>query len=330
MNQLKARFYMLIALTILAPLFGAITVVSAQSNSAERPIRIIVPFSPGGGTDTIARTLGAAMSQDLGQTVIVENKPGASGGIGNSYVARANPDGYTLVLAYEGFNTGNPALTKNLPWDPVKSFTPIAEVIRGPHLVLVPKDSPIKDLKGLVEYARANPGKLNYASSGVGSIQHLGAELLQLKTNTKMVHVPYGGAAPAMKDLLAGRIDLFITTPPIAMGHLKAGTLRALAITSEKRHPMLPDVPTTAEAGLPEFQLDAWFTVFGPANMPAPVVKKLTEAMKTVITSPQFVKQMNDAGATASYRSPKEVADIANVDLKKWADVVKAAGIKSE
>jgi tripartite-type tricarboxylate transporter receptor subunit TctC len=171
---------------------------------------------------------------------------------------------------------------------------------------------------------------LNYASSGVGSIQHLGAELLQLNTKTKMVHVPYGGAAPAMKDLLAGRIDLFITTPPTAMGHLKAGTLRALAITSEKRHPMLPDVPTTAEAGLPEFQLDAWFTVFGPANMPAPVVKKLTDAMKTVITSPQFVKQMNDAGATASYRSPKEVADIVNVDLKKWADVVKAAGIKAE
>jgi tripartite-type tricarboxylate transporter receptor subunit TctC len=234
------------------------------------------------------------------------------------------------VLAYEGFNTGNPALTKSLPWDPVKSFTPIAEVIRGPHLVLVPKDSPLKDLKGLVEFARANPGKLNYASSGVGSIQHLGAELLQLNTKTKMVHVPYGGAAPAMKDLLAGRIDLFITTPPTAMGHLKAGTLRALAITSEKRHPMLPDVPTTAEAGLPEFQLDAWFTVFGPANMPAPVVKKLTDAMKTVITSPQFVKQMNDAGATASYRSPKEVADIVNVDLKKWADVVKAAGIKAE
>lgn len=296
----------------------------------QKPITLVIPVAAGGTTDIAGRVLANQLKDVLGQMVIVENKPGASGGIGNSYVARANPDGYTLVLAYEGFNTGNPALTKNLPWDPVKSFTPIAEVIRGPHLVLVPKDSPIKDLKGLVEYARANPGKLNYASSGVGSIQHLGAELLQLKTNTKMVHVPYGGAAPAMKDLLAGRIDLFITTPPTAMGHLKAGTLRALAITSQQRHPMLPDVPTTAEAGLPEFQLDAWFTVFGPANMPDAVVKKLTDSMKTVITSPQFVKQMNEQGATASYRSPKEVADIVNADLKKWADVVNAAGIKPE
>lgn len=302
----------------------------AASDFPQKPITLVVPVAAGGTTDIAGRVLANQLKDVLGQMVIVENKPGASGGIGNSYVARANPDGYTLVLAYEGFNTGNPALTKNLPWDPVKSFTPISEVIRGPHLVLVPKDSPIKDLKGLVEYARANPGKLNYASSGVGSIQHLGAELLQLKTNTKMVHVPYGGAAPAMKDLLAGRIDLFITTPPTAMGHLKAGTLRALAITSAQRHPMLPDIPTTAEAGLPEFQLDAWFTVFGPAKMPPDVVQKLTTAMKTVITSPQFVKQMSEQGATASYRSPQEVANIVNADLKKWADVVKAAGIKSE
>lgn len=317
------------ALSVGVSLMASMASAVAQ-DFPQKPITLIVPVAAGGTTDIAGRLLANQLKDVLGQMVIVENKPGASGGIGNSYVARATPDGYTLVLAYEGFNTGNPALTKSLPWDPVKSFTPIAEVIRGPHLVLVPKDSPLKDLKGLVEFARANPGKLNYASSGVGSIQHLGAELLQLNTKTKMVHVPYGGAAPAMKDLLAGRIDLFITTPPTAMGHLKAGTLRALAITSEKRHPMLPDVPTTAEAGFPEFQLDAWFTVFGPANMPAPVVKKLTEAMKTVITSPQFVKQMNDAGATASYRSPKEVADIVNVDLKKWADVVKAAGIKAE
>ena len=298
--------------------FSLAATATVAQEFPQKPITLIVPVAAGGTTDIAGRILANQLKDVLGQMVIVENKPGASGGIGNSFIARANPDGYTLVLAYEGFNTGNPALAKSLPWDPVKSFTPIAEVIRGPHLVLVPKDSQFKDLKDLVAFAKANPGKLNYASSGVGSIQHLGAELLQLKTDSKM------------KDLLAGRIDLFITTPPTAMGHLKAGTLRALAITSEQRHPMLPDVPTTAEAGLPSFQLDAWFTVFGPANMPDAVVKKLTDAMKTVITSPQFVKQMNEQGATASYRSPKEVADIVNVDLKKWADVVKAAGIKPE
>lgn len=302
---------------------------TAATDFPQKPITLIIPVAAGGTTDIAGRVLANQLKEVLGQMVIVENKPGASGSIGNTYVARANPDGYTLVLAYEGFNTGNPALAKALPWDPVKSFTPIAEVIRGPHLVLVPKDSPFKTLNDLVVFARANPGKLNYASSGVGSIQHLGAELLQLKTNTKMVHVPYAGAAPAMSDLLAGRTDVFITTPPTAMGHLKAGTLRALAITSEKRHPMLSEVPTTAEAGLPEFQLDAWFSVFGPAKMPDEVVQKLTTAMKTVITSPQFVKQMSEQGATASYRSPKEMEVIVNTDLKKWADVVKAAGIQA-
>lgn len=302
---------------------------TAASDFPQKQISLIIPVAAGGTTDIAGRVLANQLKDVLGQSVIVENKAGASGGIANSFVARANPDGYTLILAYEGFNTGNPALFKELTWDPVKSFTPIAEVIRGPHLVLVPNDSPFKTLDDLIVFARQHPDKLNYASSGIGSIQHLGAELLQLKTNTKMVHVPYSGAAPAMKDLLGNRIDFFITTPPTAIGHLKAGTLRALAITSDKRHPSLPDVPTTAEAGLPSFQLDAWFSVFGPANMPPDVVQKLTAAMKTVITSPQFVNQMNEQGATASYRTPDQMTVIVKDDLKKWADVVKAAGIQA-
>lgn len=293
-----------------------------------RPVTIVIPVAAGGTTDIAGRALAKQLKDELGQPVVIDNKPGASGGIANSAVARANPDGYSLVLSYEGFHAGNPVMQKNLSWNPVTDFTPIAEVIRGPHLMLVPANSPAKTLREFIELAKQKPGKLNYGSSGNGSIQHLGAELLQLKTGTKMVHVPYGGAAPAMQDLLAGRIDLFITTPPTAMGHLEAGKLRALAITSEQRHPSLPNIPTTAEAGLPDFKLDAWFSLFGPANMPQPVVDKLAAAVKKVVTSAEFGKAMSAQGSTASYRSPAELRQILKDDLAKWGDVVKAANIK--
>ncbi len=299
----------------------------AATDFPQRAITLVIPVAAGGTTDIAGRALAQHLKDALGQTVVVENRPGASGSIANSYVARSKPDGYTLLLSYEGFHTGNPAIFKDLSWDPIKSFTPIAEVIRGPHLILVPKDSPAKTLSEFIAMAKKRPGELNFASSGVGSIQHLGAELFQLKTKTKMTHVPYNGAAPAMQDLLTSRIDLFITTPPTAIGHLEAGNLRALAITSNQRHPMLPNIPTTAEAGLPEFQLEAWFSVFGPAGMPADVVEKLAAAMKTVITSPEFIAQMNTQGSNASYQPPAEVAKIVERDLAKWAEVVKTAGI---
>ncbi|NLY26630.1 MAG: tripartite tricarboxylate transporter substrate binding protein [Alcaligenaceae bacterium] len=299
----------------------------ASDDYPSRPVTLVIPVAAGGTTDIAGRALAQQLKDELGQTVVVENRPGASGSIANAHVARAAPDGYTLVLSYEGFHTGNPVLVKDLAWDPVKDFTPIAEVIRGPHLMLVPANSPAKTLQEFIALAKQKPGQMNFASSGVGSIQHLGGELFQLKTGTDMVHVPYKGAAPAMQDLLAGRIDMFITTPPTAMAHLQAGTLRALAITSNERHPQLASIPTTAEAGLPEFQLEAWFSVFGPANMPEPVVKKLADSMRKVITSDRFKEQMNAQGSSASYRSPQELGQIVKDDLAKWADVVKSAGI---
>jgi len=308
---------------------AAAATVHAAGDYPSHPINLIIPVAAGGTTDIAGRALARQLKSELGQTVVVENRPGASGGIANSYVSRAEPDGYTLVLSYEGFHTGNPVLMKNLSWDPVKDFTPIAEVIRGPHLILVPADSPAHSLRELIALARQKPGELNFASSGMGSIQHLGGELFQLKTGTKMVHVPYSGAAPAMKDLLAGRIDMFITTPPTAMAHVEAGKLRALAITSSQRHPKLPNIPTTAEAGLPEFQLEAWFSVFGPAKMPEDVVKKLSAAMERVITSDEFKAQMNEQGSNASYRSPAELGQIVKDDLAKWGEVVKTAGISA-
>ncbi|AEC21082.1 hypothetical protein PT7_2542 [Pusillimonas sp. T7-7] len=300
---------------------------AATDDFPNRPITLIIPVAAGGTTDIAGRALAKQLKDELGQTVVVENRAGASGSIANAYVARAKPDGYTLVLSYEGFHTGNPVLMKDMSWDPIKDFTPIAEVIRGPHLMLVPADSPAKTLQEFIEQAKKNPGSMNFASSGVGSIQHLGGELFQIQTGIDMVHVPYGGAAPAMQDLLAGRINMFITTPPTAISHLEAGTLRALAITSAQRHPKLPNIPTTAEAGLPEFQLEAWFSVFGPANMPDDVVKKLATAMEKVITSDEFKAQMSAQGSNASYRSPDELAQIVKDDLEKWTKVVNTAGI---
>lgn len=322
--MLKKLFRTMVASLMLATVIGA---HAAEDDFPNRPITLIIPVAAGGTTDIAGRALAKQLKDELGQTVIVENRAGASGSIANAYIARAKPDGYTLVLSYEGFHTGNPVLTKDLGWDPIKDFTPIAEVIRGPHLILVPASSPAKTLQDLIDLAKEKPGTINFASSGVGSIQHLGGELFKIQTGVDIVHVPYSGAAPAMQDLLAGRINMFITTPPTAMSHLEAGTLRALAITSSQRHSKLPNIPTTAEAGLPEFQLEAWFSVFGPANMPDDVVKKLTTAMEKVITSEEFKAQMNAQGSNASYRSPDELAQIVKDDLAKWTKVVETAGI---
>lgn len=315
--------------TVACLALGTSHLVQSADNYPNRPITLIIPVAAGGTTDIAGRALAKQLNAELGQTVVVENRPGASGNIANAYVSRAKPDGYTLVLSYEGFHTGNPVLMKDLTWDPIEDFTPIAEVIRGPHLMLVPADSPAQTLQEFIELAKEKPGSMNFASSGVGSIQHLGGELLQLQTGTDMVHVPYAGAAPAMQDLLAGRIELFITTPPTAMGHLEAGTLRALAITSNQRHPQLPDIPTTAEAGLPDFQLEAWFSVFGPANIPDEIVDRLAQAMEKVITSDEFKAQMNEQGSNASYRSPAELGQIVKDDLAKWTQVVERAGISA-
>ncbi|WP_255592960.1 tripartite tricarboxylate transporter substrate binding protein [Bordetella sp. BOR01] len=308
-------------------LFFCLGGAARAADFPDRPITLVVPVAAGGTMDIAGRVLGQHLKDVLGQTVVVENRPGGSGNIAYTQVARAEPDGYTLLFSYEGFHTGSPALSTNQGWDPVQSFTPIGEVFRGPHVILVPKNAPARTLRQLIAQAKAEPGKLNYASSGVGSIQHLGAEQFKQLTDTDIMHVPYNGAAPAMKDLIAGRVQLFITTPPSAIGHLKAGTIRALAITSKKRHPMLPDVPTTAEAGLPAFTLEAWFSLFGPAGMPDAVRDKLSQALQTVVQSPGFAAQINELGAYASYQPPAELARIVSDGLTHWASVVKAAGV---
>jgi len=316
-----------------ALLCGALLLLCSAARAASdfptRPVTIVVPVAAGGSMDIAGRTLAQYLKDVLGQPVIIENKPGGSGNLAYGIVARAKPDGYTLLFSYEGFHAGNPALGKNVQWDPVKSFTPIAEITRGPHVITVPASLPAKTLKDFIELAKHGASEMNFGSSGTGSIQHLGTEQFKLLTQTHMTHVPYNGAAPAMQDLLAGRIQLLITTPPTVIGQIQAGQLRGLAITSAKRHPMLPDVPTTAEAGLPDFQLEAWFSMFGPAGMPPEIVQKLSAAMKTVVTSKAFVDQTTQQGSYASYQPPDQVARILKHDLEHWASVVKQAGIKT-
>lgn len=327
MNQLKARFSMLIALTMLSPLFGASSLVSAQSNSAERPIRIIVPFSPGGGTDTIARTLGAAMSQDLGQTVIVENKPGAGTVIGSDTVAKSAPDGSTILIATFA-HAVNPSLRSKMPFDTDKAFDPVVLIGRSPNILVVPANSPYKSIKDLVAAAKADPGKLTFASQGVGTSAHLAGELFNTLANINMTHVPYKGAGPALNDLLGGQVNMMFATATAAAPLIESGKVRALGVTTSERSPVRPEVPSIAEAGVPGYAAESWYGFFVPAGTPAEVVNKLNQATAKAAKSEVFRKRVEGEGLVISTGTPKELADYVNAEQKRWAAVVKAAKIE--
>jgi tripartite-type tricarboxylate transporter receptor subunit TctC len=327
MNKLKARFSMLIALTMLSPLFGASSLVSAQSNSAERPIRIIVPFSPGGGTDTIARTLGAAMSQDLGQTVIVENKPGAGTVIGSDTVAKSAPDGSTILIATFA-HAVNPSLRSKMPFDTDKAFDPVVLIGRSPNILVVPANSPYKSIKDLVAAAKADPGKLTFASQGVGTSAHLAGELFNTLANVNMTHVPYKGAGPALNDLLGGQVNMMFATATAAAPLIESGKVRALGVTTSERSPVRPEVPTIAEAGVPGYAAESWYGFFVPAGTPAEVVSKLNQATAKAAKSEVFRKRVEGEGLVISTGTPKELADYVNAEQKRWAAVVKAAKIE--
>jgi tripartite-type tricarboxylate transporter receptor subunit TctC len=327
MNTLKARFSMLIALAMLAPLFGASTLVSAQSNSAERPIRIIVPFSPGGGTDTIARTLGAAMSQDLGQTVIVENKPGAGTVIGTDTVAKSAPDGTTILIATFA-HAVNPSLRSKMPFDTEKAFDPVVLIGRSPNILVVPASSPYKNIKELVAAAKADPGKLTFASQGVGTSAHLAGELFNNLAGVNMTHVPYKGAGPALNDLLGGQVNMMFATATAAAPLIESGKVRALGVTTPDRSPVRPEVPTIAEAGVPGYAAESWYGFFVPTGTPAEVVNKLNQATAKAAKSEVFRKRVEGEGLVISTGTPKELADYVNAEQKRWAAVVKAAKIE--
>lgn len=303
--------------------------VRAQSYPS-RPVTIIVPSPPAGTTDFTARLVGEYLSQLLGQQFVVENVGGASGNLGNARVARAEPDGYTLLLSYSGYHVANPHLFRRINWDPLKSFTPIGLAVTAPHVVLAAKKLPVSDLRSFIAYAKANPGKLNYASSGIGSIQHIGAEQLKSTTGIEMTHVPYRGAGPAMNDLVGGSVDLFITTPPSAVGHIRAGNVTGLALAAAERHPILGELPTAAEAGLPGYELVAWFALYGPAGISQAVQERLAQALETVVKKPEFRSRVEQQGAYATFMGATELATFTERELAYWGRIIKRAGISVE
>ncbi len=310
-----------IALTLAA---GA---ASAQADFPNRPVTLIVSAAPGGTTDIAARLIAQPLGAALGQSVVVENKPGASGGIAAQAVARAKPDGYTLLLQYSGFQVITPHVTPATGWDPIKDFSPVANVLSAPQVVVVRPDLPIKSLKELVAYAKANPGKLNYASSGNGSLQQVATELLNQMAGTQITHIPYKGTGPALNDLLGGAVDMTITTPPPLLGQIAAGKLRALAVTGNTRLPSLPDVPTAAEAGYPDLIVSSWFAMYAPRDTPAPVVDKIAGEIQKIMKTDEFRKKAAEQGAEAIFMGPKELGTYTQTELDRWGKVVKAANI---
>lgn len=295
-----------------------------------KPITFIVPTAPAGSTDIMARMVGEPLQRALGQPVVVDNKPGASGNIGTEAVARAAPDGYTLLMQYSGYHVGNPSLYPQLKWSPSKDFVPVAMVMRAPHVVAVSGKLPVNSMKELVEHGKKKEGGLFYASSGNGSIQHIAGELLSRQAKQPMTHVPYKGSGPAINDLIAGNVDMFITTPPSVIGHIASGRMKALAYTGSKRHPSMPNVPTSAEAGLPGYEVESWFAVFAPAKTPPEVVAKLSAEIKKIVESESFRKKVDEQGAFATYMDSAALGKFVDQELVAWSKVIKAADIKPE
>lgn len=300
----------------------------AQAQSfPDRTITLVVPNPPGGLVDTSARLLSEPLSRVVGQTVVVDNKPGASGNIAYQYVANAKPDGYTLLISYSGYHVGNPALMDKLPWDPVKDFSPVALLTVSTNVIAVHPSVPVNNLKEFIAYAKANPGKLNYASQGNGSVSHIGTEIFKQTTGVEMVHVPYKGSGAAIQDVLAGQVQVFISTPPSLMQHVQSGKLKGLAVTGKNRHPGMPNVPTTAEAGLPSFQLESWVGLFAPAGTPAPVIAKLTDSVKKSLALPEVKERADSAGVELRYLTPAATEALVKKELPYWNKAIKSANI---
>lgn len=317
----------MISLGVAATLLTATGIALAQGKFPEKAITLVVPSAPGGSTDFVARLVSDQLSQTLGQPVIVDNKAGAAGNIGNQAVARAKPDGHTLLVAYSGYQVGNPHLFKKAGWDPIKDFEPVAMMARAPQLVVTRTGLPFKNMQELVAYAKANPGKLNFASSGPGSIQHIAGEMLQQQTGASLTHVPYKGAGPAVQDLLGGNVDIFITTPASVVAHVKADKLKALGVTGSARLSSLPDVPTVTEAGFPQFKLDSWFALYAPAGTPADIVQTLNKAIGKILSQPELQKKAVDSGTTIELMTPAQLGTYTKSELEFWGKVIKTANV---
>ena len=294
-----------------------------------KPITLIVPYSPGGVVDASARLLGDQLAKALGGSVVIENKPGASGNIGMQQVATAPKDGHTLLISYSANHVGNPAMFAKLPWAQ-KDFAPIAQLTAATNVISVHPSVPANTLKDFITYLKANPGKLNYASQGNGSLAHVGTALFEQATGTDMVHVPYKGSGAAIADVLGGQVQVFITTPPSVMQHVQAGKLKAYAVTGKTRHPGLPNVPTVAEAGMPGFELEAWVGLFAPAGTPAPVLAALADATKKALATPEAKAAAEKFGVEIRYSDPAGLAALVARETDYWGHIIRTRKITAD
>lgn len=318
---------------LISALAGALALTVAPPAGAQtypdRPVTMVVGASPGGSTDVSARLLADPLSKVLGKPVVVENKAGASGNIAAVQVARAKPDGHTLLMQYSGYHVGNPHLFGKTPWE-LKDFAPVAVVTFSPHIVAVHPGVRANTLKELADLAKANPGEIKYGTAGNGSIHHLATELFAQMTGTKLVHVPYKGAAPAVSDLLGGRIEIVNTTPPSLVAHIRAGKLKALAYTSGTRHPLLADIPTSAESGLPGYEVASWFGVLAPAKTPPAVIERLSSEIRKIVEGDEFKRKVEEQGGLAVYRGPDDFKALIDREFEYWGKVIQTAGIKAD
>ncbi|MDP3700447.1 MAG: tripartite tricarboxylate transporter substrate binding protein [Hylemonella sp.] len=303
--------------------------LAAAQGFPSKPVTLVVPNPPGGFVDTSARLLSEPLARVLGQSVVVDNKGGGSGNVAYGLVARANPDGYTLLTSYSAYHVGNPALSPKLPWAQ-KDLSPVALITVATNVIAVHPSVPASTLPEFIAYLKANPGKLSYASQGNGSLSHIGTEMFKGQTRTSMVHIPYRGSGPAVQDVLAGQVQVFITTPPSVMGHIQAGKLKGLAVAGKTRHPGIPNVPTADEAGLKGFELEAWVGIFAPAGTPPDVLAKLSSSIKQAMEQPETKTRANAAGIEIRYLPPEALDALVKRETTFWAKTIREAGITAD
>ena len=303
--------------------------VAMAQNFPSKPINLVVPNPPGGFVDASARILSDSLAKVTGQSVVVDNKGGGSGNVAYQFAARANADGYTLLNSYSAYHVGNPNLTPKLPWAQ-KDFAPVALITVATNVIAIHPSVPANSLEDFIAYVKKNPAKLSYASQGNGSLSHIGTEMFKQQTQSSMVHIPYRGSGPAVQDVLSGQVQVFITTPPSVMSHVQAGKLKGLAVASKTRHPSMPNVPTTAEAGMKGFELEAWVGIFAPVGTPADVIAKLSGQIKTALELPETKTRADAAGIELRYQSPVELEALVRKDTEFWAKTIKASGITAD
>jgi tripartite-type tricarboxylate transporter receptor subunit TctC len=309
---------------------GVPAVANAQQKYPEKPIRFVVPYPAGGPLDTVARLLGQRVSEAVKQPVVVDNKPGAGGNIGAADVARAAPDGYTILMGAVATHAINPTLYASIPYDPVRDFLPVTQVASTPNVLVVNPSVPAANVREFIAYAKANPGKLNFGSGSTGSAGHLAGELFKSMAGVEMTHVPYKGAAPAMNDLVGGQIQLMFDNLASSLGQVRAGRIKALAVTTAKRTALAPELPTVAESGRPGFDISTWFGIFVPAGTPRDVVERLHAEFTRALAEPQVREKMVALGAEPVGNKPEEFAAYIRAEADKYARVIKASGAKAD